>query len=166
MKKISVIGCPGAGKSTFSLALQKRIHIPLFHLDNLWHKPDKTTVSQEEFQTALENIVGQDAWIIDGNYLSTMEYRLRHCDTVFFLDYPLEVCLAGVESRIGKHRVDMPWVETEFDPEFREWIEAFPDEQLPQMRRLLKRFEDTVRVISFHTREQAEAYLKSIDSPL
>ena len=89
-------------------------------------------------------------------------YRLLR----FFLDYPLEVCLAGVESRIGKHRIDMPWVETEFDPEFREWIEAFPDEQLPQMRRLLKRFEDTVRVISFHTREQAEAYLKSIDSPL
>ena len=39
-----------------------------------------------------------DRWIIDGNYASTMEQRLQACDTVFFLDYPVEVCLSGVRE--------------------------------------------------------------------
>ena len=54
---------------------------------------------------------------------------MRECDTVFFLDYPLEVCLEGAASRIGKERVDIPWKEEEFDEEFRQWILDFPKDQ-------------------------------------
>lgn len=30
-----------------------------------------------------------------------LEMRFKECDTVFFLDLPTNVCLAGVEGRIG-----------------------------------------------------------------
>ena len=60
---------------------------------------------------------------------------MRECDTVFFLDYPLEVCLEGATSRIGKERVDIPWKEEEFDEEFRQWILDFPKDQLPKSMR-------------------------------
>ena len=33
MKKVIVIGCPGSGKSTVSLALHNKTGIPLYHLD-------------------------------------------------------------------------------------------------------------------------------------
>ena len=118
MKKVIVIGCPGAGKSTFARKLRDKTGLPLYYLDMLWHKPDRTNVTREQFDTALSNIMENDEWIIDGNYIRTLEMRIRACDTVFFLDFPVDVCLSGAKERIGKKREDMPWIEDKFDEEF------------------------------------------------
>ena len=134
MQRAIVIGCPGAGKSTFARKLRARTGLPLYYLDMLWHRPDRTNVSRQAFDAALSAILATDRWIIDGNYQRTLEMRLQACDTVFFLDYPLPLCLAGAQERIGTKREDMPWVETEFDPEFKQWIEEFPKTQLPDIR--------------------------------
>lgn len=160
MKKVIVIGCPGAGKSTFAKALHQLVGLPLYHLDLIWHKPDRTNISKEKLEARLLHIVQQDAWIIDGNYLSTMELRLQHCDTIFLLDYPLSICLESAQARIGKQRDDMPWVETEFDPEFRQWIEDFPTQQLPEVYRLLEQYQTTKKIFIFHSRQEADDYLK------
>ena len=57
MKKVIVVGCPGSGKSTFARKLQQKTGLPLYYLDMIWHKPDKTTVSDEEFDTRLQECV-------------------------------------------------------------------------------------------------------------
>ncbi|MGN0513297.1 MAG: adenylate kinase, partial [Lachnospiraceae bacterium] len=142
MLKIIVIGCPGAGKSTFARKLRDVTGLPLYYLDMLWHKPDQTNISREEFDIRLNEIVKSDRWIIDGNYLRTLEMRLNECDTVFFMDYPLKICLEGAASRIGKKREDLPWIETEFDEEFRQWITDFSKDQLPQIYELLEKYQD------------------------
>ena len=115
MKRVLVIGCPGAGKSTFSRRLSAKTGLPIHYLDMIWHKPDRTNISQEEFDERLESILRFDEWIIDGNYLRTLTRRLQECDTVFFFDIPLDDCLMGVTDRLGKPREDMPWVDTELD---------------------------------------------------
>lgn len=160
MQKIMIIGCPGAGKSTFARRLRELTGLPLYYLDRIWHKPDRTNLSREEFDARLGEIVKQERWIIDGNYLRTMECRLEACDTVFFLDYPLELCLEGARARIGTVREDLPWVETEFDEEFHQWILDFPKDQLPQMYELMKQYENTKEIIVFHSREESEQWLK------
>ncbi len=160
MKKIIVIGSPGAGKSVFSKALGESTGLPLYHLDMIWHKPDKTTASREEFDEKLLRIMRGDAWIIDGNYMRTVEMRLRQCDTAFLLDLPLEVCLQGAYARIGKERSDMPWVESELDSEFEGFIRAFPNTQLPKLYQLLEKYSDKVNVIIFKSREDVKKYLQ------
>ena len=82
MKKILVIGSPGSGKSTFSRRLREITGLPLFYLDLLWHKPDKTTYSREEFDRKLGELLEREAWILDGNYARTLPLRLAACDTV------------------------------------------------------------------------------------
>lgn len=161
MKKIMVIGSPGAGKSTFARKLQEKTNFPLYYLDMLWHKADKTNVSREEFDARLGEILQKDAWIIDGNYQRTLEMRLQACDTVFLLDFPPEICLAGVKSRIGKPREDMPWIETEFDAEFKQWILDFPTNQLPQIYALLEKYKENKEIIIFKSRNEADAYLEN-----
>ena len=104
LQKVIVIGSPGAGKSTFSRKLRDLTELPLYYLDMLWHRADKTTITKLEFDIHLKNIVLRDGWIIDGNYIRTLEMRLRYCDTVFLLDIPVDVCLSGAKSRIGKVR--------------------------------------------------------------
>ena len=161
MEKVIVIGCPGAGKSVFSRKLRDRTGLPLYYLDVLWHKPDKTNVSSEQFDAGLKEIMEKDRWIIDGNYLRTMERRIQMCDTVFLLDYPLEICLEGAKSRIGKEREDLPWKETVFDEEFRQWILDFSRDQLPVIYELLKKYKEK-KIIVFRAREEAGKYLKNL----
>ncbi len=158
MKKVIIIGCPGAGKSTFARKLHKAAGLPLYYLDMLWHKPDKTNYTREEFDQSLAEIMKLDEWIIDGNYIRTLEMRLACCDTVFLLDLPTELCLKSVENRIGTKREDMPWVETELDEEFRGWILGFPKDQLPEIYRLLDKYKESVQIIVFKTREEADDY--------
>lgn len=161
MKKIIVIGCPGGGKSTFSRKLNEIIGIPLFHLDMIYHRPDRTIVPREEFDLRLQEIFRQDEWIMDGNYARTLPIRLEQCDTVFWLDYPLEVCLAGIESRRGKERVDMPWVETEPDEEFLDFVINFKQNNNPEIERLLEQAEGK-EVHIFKSRETADEYLDKL----
>ncbi len=160
VKKAIVIGSPGAGKSVFSKALSECSGLPLYHLDMIWHRSDKSTVSREDFEQKLLDIMQSDAWIIDGNYMRTIEMRLQQCDTVFLLDIPLEICLQGVYARIGKMRSDMPWAETELDSEFESFIKGFPNIQLPKIYQLLEKYSEKANVIILRSREEAENYLK------
>lgn len=161
MKKIIIIGCPGAGKSTFARKLKDLTGLPLYYLDMLWHKPDQTNIPKEEFDAHIREILEKDRWIIDGNYQRTLEMRLQKCDTVFLLDYPLEICLAGAQSRIGKKREDLPWIETEFDEEFKQWILDFSENQLPPIYDLLDKYRAGRDIIIFKSRQEAEEYLRN-----
>ncbi len=162
MKKVIVIGCPGAGKSTFARALQEKTRLPLRHLDLLWHRPDGTHISRDAFDAQLEQWLAQEEWIIDGNYSRTLERRLRACDTVFFLDYPPQLCLQGARSRLGTLRPDMPWVDTRLDPELERQILNFARDQKPAILALLEQYQPGRTIHIFHSRQEAEACLAAL----
>lgn len=162
MLKIIIIGSPGSGKSTFARKLRDITDIPLYYLDMIWHKPDRTNISQEEFDTQLNDILQKDRWIIDGNYQRTLETRLEKCDTVFLMDFPIDVCLSGAESRIGKKREDLPWIEHEFDEKFRQWIIDFPENRLTQIYQKIEKYRHNKDIIIFKSRKEADEYLDSL----
>ncbi len=159
MEKVLIIGCPGAGKSTFARKLALKTGLPLFYLDMIWHKADRTTMAPDDFDEVIEKIMSDGRWIIDGNYMRTMSMRLAKADTVFFFDLPVEVCLAGAIERLGKDRVDMPWTDNDLDDDFRQWILNFPTYQLPVIELLLSHYRGTI--FRFTTREEADAFIES-----
>ena len=162
MKKVIVIGCPGSGKSTFSKALHKITDIPLFHLDMIFWNADKTTVEKTVFLDRLLKIVQKDEWIIDGNYASTMELRMQACDTIIFLDYPLDVCLNGIKERKGKTRSDLPWIEPdEDDAEFIEFIKNYNVESRPKVMKLLDKYSHK-DIFIFNNRDEVDEFLNQI----
>ena len=163
MKKIMVIGCPGSGKSTFSRKLHNLTGIPLFHLDMMYWNPDRTTVEKAVFRERLSNAIQMDEWIIDGNYGSTIELRLQACDTVIFMDYPVNVCLEGIKERRGKARADMPWVEKEDeeDAEFIEFIKNYNIQSRPKVMELLDRY-SYKDIHVFKTRKEADNFLNRL----
>ena len=163
MDKIIVIGCPGSGKTTFAEKLRDKLDLNLFYLDAIWHKPDRTHISRDEFDSRLAEILSLDSWIIDGNYSRTIGMRLKECDTVFMFDLPTEVCIQGATERIGKGRYDLPWLETELDPEFLQFIKDFPQDTLPYIYELLEKYKDKKEIIIFRSRKDADEYLKRIE---
>jgi adenylate kinase family enzyme len=84
MKKISVVGSPGAGKSTFSDNLSNLIDVNVIHMDKLFWKPGWVNISREELMEKVKEVLKKDKWIIDGNYQNTLEQRFLESDTIIF----------------------------------------------------------------------------------
>ena len=162
-KRVAVIGCPGGGKSTFSRALRDRVDLPLYHLDAIYWRDDRTHLSREEFYPLMREIIAREEWIMDGNYNATLEWRISACDLLIFLDYPAEVCLEGVRARRGQKRSDMPWVEEGDDEEFLEFIRAFESESRPRILELIGKYPDKA-VVTFRSREEADGFLAGLEN--
>ena len=158
MNKVIVIGPGGAGKSYFSTQLAKYTNLPLYHLDNVFWHEDRTHIERSEFDEELSDILKKDRWIIDGDYSRTYEIRMEYCDTIYFLDFSLEDSLKGVESRIGKKRDDIPFIDYEFDPEFKEWIKRWFIEKRPKLIELLGKYKDKT-IIVLKNKEEVNNYL-------
>ena len=163
MKKIIVIGCPGSGKTTFSEKLRDKTGLPLYYLDAIWHKQDRTHISRDEFDARLGEILALDSFIIDGNYSRTLERRIAASDTVFLFDLAVEICLEGAISRIGKKRSDMPWTDTELDPRLKDEILRFKDKNMPKIYALLEKHAKDKRVVIFKNREEADEFIARLD---
>lgn len=163
MNRIIVIGCPGSGKSTFSKALHKITNIPLYHLDMMYWNSDRTTVEQSVFLKLLSNTMKKSQWIIDGNYQSTLELRLQVCDTVIFLDYPVDVCLNGIAERKGKARTDIPWVEPENqeDNTFIDFVKSYNSQSRPKVIWLLNKYSNK-DIYIFKQRKDSDEFLNKL----
>ncbi len=157
-KKIIVLGCSGSGKSTFARKLHELTGLPLIHLDNVWWKADRTHISRDEFDEALNQILQGSEWIIDGDYSRTYEVRFKACDTVFFLDFSEEQCMNGIIERVGKDRADIPWTENTLDPELVTLVKEYRAGNRLELYGLIKKYNQK-QIIIFRSRAQADEWI-------
>src|SRR5262245_1969370 len=68
MRRVSVVGCSGAGKSTIAAALAARLGVVHLELDSLYHQAGWTQLEPEEFCRRAGEVTAQEGWVIDGNY--------------------------------------------------------------------------------------------------
>lgn len=167
MGKIIVLGCPGAGKTSFSKRLSNKLGISLYHLDKLFWISNDEHITQEEFDNRLKELCGNEEWIIDGNYGRTIDKRLDNCETVIYLDYPLPVCLWGVTERVirnhGKTREDMGGdYKDRFDKEFYKFIINYHRTDRKIMLEKLGKLSDK-DVVILNSRKEAKEFLNTVD---
>ncbi len=164
MKRVLIIGSPGAGKSTLACQLAERAGIPLVHLDRLYWKPGWVEPDKLAWRDTVKQLVQADSWIIDGHYTSTLDLRLGAADTVLLLDFPRWICLFRVLDRVlrtwGRTRQDMgSGCQERLDWEFLWFIWNFPTQHLPTAKEMLKTFPG--RVIIFRHPREAQRFLLS-----
>jgi len=97
--RVSVIGCSGAGKTTFGRALAARIDAPYVELDSIFHGPNWTPLPEDEFQARVKPIAAGNAWVIDGNYGAVRPIVLARATTVVWLDYSRARVMTRVTRR-------------------------------------------------------------------
>jgi adenylate kinase family enzyme len=99
MRRISVVGNSGAGKSRFAAALAGRLSVPYVELDSIFHQPDWVPLPVDEFRRRVEAKTRPEGWVVDGNYSVVRDIVWRKADTVVWLDLPRPMVMWGVVTR-------------------------------------------------------------------
>jgi adenylate kinase family enzyme len=88
VRRVSVVGVSGSGKSTFGRELAARLAVPYAELDAIFHQPEWTPLPEEQFRRRVAAIAAGDGWVIDGNYSAVQPLVWERADTVVWLDPP------------------------------------------------------------------------------
>lgn len=100
IRRVMILGGPGAGKSTLAGKLGQVTGIPVTYLDQLFWRPGWVSVSDAQMTAAAHEAARAERWIIDGNYSSTWPYRVSRADLIVFLDLPRGTRLRRILWRI------------------------------------------------------------------
>jgi adenylate kinase family enzyme len=139
MRRVVILGCSGAGKSTFARALGAKLRAPVVHLDALFWQPGWTEPEAEAFRTAVAKAIAGEAWVTDGNYVSrTFDLRMPRADTVIFVHQPRWLCMFRILWRVvtywGRRRPDLAEGCLEhFDWAFIKWTWNFRAQSQPRV---------------------------------
>jgi len=159
--KVIIIGSPGAGKSVLTRRINKFLCYPVLHLDKVFHTGGKSHISREELVEKVKDFASRnDKWIIDGNYISTLEMRVKLADTIILLNISSDICLANAykrsEQSIKKDTIRDDMAEG-FDEtlteEFINFIKDFEKDTMPRIKEVLKNNSDKNVIIINNYRE-------------
>ena len=167
MKRVLIIGCGGAGKSTLARALGEKTGLPVVHLDKIFWLPGWVEMETAVFDQRIREEMAKEAWIMDGNYNRTLPERVRYCDTIIYLDFSRLACLLGVLKRVittyGRVRPDMgAQCPERFDVEFLKWVWNFNKDKREAYYRMLNELEGKETIV-LKNRRMVKRFLRSLE---
>ena len=172
-EKIIVIGQSGSGKSTLARNIKEITGFPLLPLDLLWHTTDYSIQAKQWFlQEQQTFMVSNPSWIVEGNYTSTLEERIKEADRIIWLKVPRYVAIYRVVWRSLKRKInkktrpDMPEAFTEKlnreYVEFLSFIWHFEENNEPKIQQLIQENHARNKLIILKTRGEKQEFLTKL----
>ncbi len=167
MRRIMIIGCCGAGKSTLARKLQTITNLPVHHLDQYYWKENWTETPKEDWEPIVTELANKEEWIIDGNYGGTFNPRIYRADTIIYLKYNTLQCLYRVAKRIvkyhGKVRPDMPeGCRERFDFDFFHYVATYNLIRGKSIMKILQNYKSDKEIIILSSDNQVSTFLATI----
>ena len=162
LKRFTVIGLPGSGKSTFALQLGKLLDIPIHHLDGHMFLPGGKKRAKEEFLSIQKRLVDEESWIIEGCAISSLEMKFSRSDTVIYFQLPRFLCMWRAFKRFIRYKFTGEAADgcsKIFDVELLRYIWNFEKEKGAIIEALRKKYPDADFHV-FKSSKDADVFLK------
>lgn len=164
MKRVMIVGQPGAGKSWLARELGAITGLPVHHMDTIHFKPGWVERPRREKVAMARAVEELDEWIFEGGLSATYDTRLRRCDTLIVLDVPLPRRAFRILRRtlrhFGKTRPEMPEnCPEKFRPEFWRWVWQTRRSGRDSLQALMQNAGRNVDVFLLHTPEEVRHFL-------
>jgi adenylate kinase family enzyme len=100
VRRISVVGTSGSGKSHLARELAETLAVPFVELDAIFHQPGWVPLPADEFTARVAAATAGDGWVVDGNYSTvTRPVVWPRADTVIWFDLPRRVVMRQIVLR-------------------------------------------------------------------
>jgi len=99
MRRVSVVGNTGSGKTTLARRIAERLGVPFLELDSIHHQADWQPLDTETFRAMVGDHTAGDGWVVDGNYSAVQDLVWSRADTVIWLDLSRARVMWRVVSR-------------------------------------------------------------------
>ena len=167
-KRILIIGSAGSGKTVLSNQLSKKLDIEVTHLDRVYWLPNWEKKPVDFCEEITKELVLKDEWILDGNYIQTLETRLQKADLVIFLNVNRFICIHSLfkRKRLSKRelidRSDLAdGCVDKLDFNFLRWAFIFNSSYGPKLMEVIKKYPH-VDLKIFKKREDAIQFIENM----
>ncbi|MPV56245.1 AAA family ATPase [Burkholderia sp. HI2761] len=92
--KVCIVGPSGAGKTTIAVELARKFDIATYEFDNVYWDMSSTEYvknSEQSMADAIEKIIEQDHWLVEGAYDKRMYPLLAECSLILKVEVPFRV---------------------------------------------------------------------------
>ena len=168
MRRVVILGCSGAGKSTFARKLGARIGAPVVHMDTLFWEPGWVEAENTVFRARVSAAITGDAWITDGNYIRrTFDLRLPRADAAIFIHQPRLLLMWRVIWRWwthrGQNRSDMGAGCTEkIDGPFIQYFWTFERKTWPRIEEAMAKLAPHLSLVRLNGDAEVAAFLAAL----
>lgn len=99
MRRVSLVGVPGSGKTTVGRQLAESMGVPFIELDSIFHQPGWGELPPDDFRQRVSEALTAEAWVVDGNYAAVRDLVWQRADTVVWLDLPRRLVMRRIILR-------------------------------------------------------------------
>ena len=171
MKRVTVFGNIGGGKSTLARRLAGITRLPFYPLDLIQYRVGGGKVTDEEYLKAHAELLRQDEWIIDGyGSVASAWERFAVADTLVYIDLPLLTHYWWVTKRLMKGLFINPEGWPQGSPIWRGTVNSFKVVWLchsrltPKYRQLVAEMSASKRVHHLKSATDMRAFFNAIKS--
>lgn len=162
-----IIGQPGSGKSTLTVALGQVTFLPVFHIDHIHWKSGWVERTGPEKDALCHKVHARERWIFEGCRAATWADRLDRADTLIWLDFALGLRAWRVAKRtiryLGRTRPDLPpGCPERFSLEFYRWIWNTRHSSRERMRELFNSASKTKTKYHFRSGHEVAEFLSDL----
>ena len=171
LKRISVFGCCGSGKSYVASKIGEKLNLPVVHFDvYTFDKKGQQLPKEEKCKLILEQM--GDDWVTDGNHSKDDEItrrRMTESDLLVLLDLPADVCIESIKSRHGTPRKDFPFDESIVDANNGglEWLINYVKEynDLGRVKKLIEQIDNfgvRSKLVHLKSRKEVDKFIDEL----
>jgi adenylate kinase family enzyme len=167
MRRVLVFGPAGSGKTTVTDRLAGKLGIDSIHLEAHYWQPGWQEPDPDCFRKTVSAFAQRDEWVMDGNFLGTLDIRMPRADHIILLDPPRRIYFSRLLIRtirnFGRSRAEVgSECPDRINLAFLKEVWNYPVERRPELLRIMSALIPDKRVTVLRSDAEVEALLARV----